>query len=177
MPFHFTNAKGTLGFGDGRQVVVGKTLRVKYPRLVECGIYGLHSSNLISYALTYAPGCRLWEVSHPRGIVSAQHDKQVGVDRKAEKDFGDIREILVRFAKRCAEEALKFSSEFSGVAFYADDAVEAARRVLRYAIDIDAEAAACVGVAAISARNSARDHYKKELAAQEAWLRKELRRL
>jgi len=160
MHFHFTNAEGTLQHGDNRQVVEGETLSVKDPRRVVCCHYGMHSSERIVDALLDAPGLRLWIVSHPGGVVERQHDKCVGVDRKAEKDLGDITDVIVRlsrwFANRTKEHAIAaVGAHWAAIAAARDAAVTAATATASYAAYWGAT-------------------WRQERNLQEKWLRTEL---
>lgn len=158
MPYHFTNTEGTLGFNDGRQVLVGETLKYKGKGPPACCTRGMHSSTRVIDALAHAPGCRLWKVEHPSGIVEAQHDKQVGWDRRAVFDYGDVRELAINFAWWCANRvdavvtprARRFARiaaagardayYASDVAYYAKDAAEeVAQAAESYSAERDAQ--------------------------------------
>ena len=100
--WHFLREDRRLGYGDGREVIEGKTLTVDCD-LALCKS-GLHASTNILDALKWAPGpvvCRV-EIG---GTVILGGDKIVGTSRKALWMF-DATDVLHEFACRCAEDAL-----------------------------------------------------------------------
>ena len=98
LAWHFSNAEGTLGYEDGRQIKRGRTLSVKGdPRLCN---YGLHASKSLYDALKYAPGPYLWRVELSGTIIEG-NDKLVATKRKALWGF-DATPLLKKFARLCA---------------------------------------------------------------------------
>jgi hypothetical protein len=75
--WHFAQDNGRLGYGDGREIVVGETLSVKGD-IIPC-INGLHGSTDIFDALSYAPGNMIcWcefsgEIIHHPNKLAASH--------------------------------------------------------------------------------------------------------
>jgi len=102
--FHFTKKSRILGYGDGRTVIVGETLKAPEGKGIILCKYGLHASPRIIDALEYAPGCTLWEVTLGGTIIN-DIDKSVATERTANVCYGDIIEDVVDFAAWCAEEA------------------------------------------------------------------------
>jgi hypothetical protein len=140
--YHFTTTKGTLGYGDGRQVLAGETLTVEgKPVLCE---HGLHACEHIYDALKYASGPRLWDVELG-GIVMHDIDKSVGSERTAIRDYGDVLPLIVRFAKWCAKRAKKHTAR----------AAAYAARAAAYAAHADAHAADAAAYAAYAAAHAA----------------------
>lgn len=104
LAWHFTGDDKKLGYGDGRQVRAGRTLKVKFPWLgfikpTLCEA-GMHGSENILHALKYAHGPYLWRVEMSGDIVR-DDEKLVAASRKALWGF-DAYDILRTFARRCA---------------------------------------------------------------------------
>ena len=77
--WHFANNDLRLGYGDGRKIVAGESLRVEgAPVLCE---YGLHGSKRLLDALQYSPGHMLCRVELSDGIIEGD-DKAVARERK-----------------------------------------------------------------------------------------------
>lgn len=92
------SAGRTLPHGDGREISVGATHKVKgLPVLCQ---YGLHGSRRIIDALTYAPGKLLWRTEHAGDVVEGD-DKLVSTERRY-LAVVDATEILRRFARLSA---------------------------------------------------------------------------
>jgi len=105
LAWHFVEDTGKLGFGDGRKVVVGKTLSIKRGEKPECCFCGLHGSVDIVDALRYACGsllCRveLW------GDLDTQDDKVAARNRRVIW-MVDATDLLQTFACWCAQRALE----------------------------------------------------------------------
>jgi hypothetical protein len=156
--WHFSNKQGTLGYGDGRQIVLGETLSVDgIP--VKCH-YGLHGSKSILDAMGYASGCRLWRVEIWEDIDS-EDDKLCGKNRKALIDYGDIMPLIVKFAKSCSDRAQKHAkyAKYAKSAKYAKYAAESAAKSAKYA------------------KYAAKSAAKKERKIQEEWWAEKLEQL
>ena len=101
--WHFLPDDGKLDNGDGREVVVGETLRVEgTPVLCQ---HGLHASERIIDALHYAPGALVCRIKLGGEIVEGD-DKVVAQERTVLWMY-DATRVLHEFALWCAEEALK----------------------------------------------------------------------
>jgi len=96
--WHFAEESRRLRYGDGREIVVGKTHRVKcVPVLCEIG---LHASERAFDALKYAPEPILYRVQLGGKIVRG-NDKAVATSRKYLAEI-DATPILRQFARKCA---------------------------------------------------------------------------
>jgi len=162
--YHWTNIKGVLGNGDGRQVVEGETLSAEGGlEMCRCG---MHASPTVAEALAYAPGCRLWrvELSGERIDDNNFARKSVARSRTALVDYGDQTEGLMLYARWCAERARQ----------HADDAnaawVDAAWAAARAAAQADAAwaARAAAGAAARAAAGAAARAAARAAAAWDA---------
>ncbi len=105
LAWHCINTTRTLGYGDGRKVVAGKTLTVKRPDDIALCNYGLHASERLIDALSHAREpivCRV-ELS---GNVLHGDDKLVASKRKC-LWIVDATHALRLWACWCAERALK----------------------------------------------------------------------
>jgi len=125
--YHWTNIKGVLGNGDGRQVVEGETLSAEGGlEMCRCG---MHASPTVAEALAYAPGCRLWRVELSGRRIDDNNfpRRSVARSRTALVDYGDQTEGLVLYARWCAERARQHAA--------------AARAATRAAAQADADAA------------------------------------
>ena len=100
---HFTASDRILRYGDGREVIAGKTLSVDgEPELCT---RGLHACKNILDACGYAPGPYIWWVELS-GKVIHDGDKSVGTRRKAVWGY-DATEVLREFARVVALEAVE----------------------------------------------------------------------
>ena len=100
--WHFCAEDKRLGYGDGRLIIEGETLRVEGDP--ELCAHGLHSSERLIDALKYAPGPILCRVELSDGIVRGD-DKAVARERKTLWMF-DATNALRDFAATVAENAL-----------------------------------------------------------------------
>ena len=101
--WHFTASDRILRYGDGREVIAGKTLSVDgEPELCR---RGLHACKNILDACGYAPGPYIWWVELS-GKVIHDGDKSVGTRRKAVWGY-DATEVLREFARVVALEAVE----------------------------------------------------------------------
>lgn len=96
--YHFLGADRKLGYGDGREVKVGETLKVDCP-LVLCQS-GLHASKRAIDALRYARGSVACRVRLGGQIVEGD-DKVVATERTC-LSMIDAGNVLMRFARLCA---------------------------------------------------------------------------
>jgi len=94
--WHFST--GTLGYGDGRAIVVGETHEVSGP--LELCERGLHASERIIDALSYAPGPMIYRV-RLHGYVLRGDDKACATHRTYLAGC-DATDILRLFARQCA---------------------------------------------------------------------------
>ena len=100
--WHFANNDLRLGYGDGREIVAGESLRVEgAPKLCE---YGLHGSKRLIDALKYASGHMLCRVELSDEIIEG-HDKAVARERKTLWIF-NAENALRDFSATVAENAL-----------------------------------------------------------------------
>ena len=96
--WHFARADMRLGYGDGREIVVGETLSVDYTP--KCCLRGLHGSVKAIDALQYAQGPMLCRVVLS-GNMDQQDDKIAAEHRKTLNAF-DATALLLAFARWCA---------------------------------------------------------------------------
>ena len=100
--WHFCRNDRTLGYGDGRKIVVGETLAVDVdPRLCRAG---LHASPTVYDALIYAPGEILCEVRLANGVIR-DGDKSVARERTVIR-MADATDVLRKYARMCASDVL-----------------------------------------------------------------------
>ena len=103
--WHFLPKDKTLCYGDGRKVRAGRTYSYAGKEPPELCVRGVHASERVLDALSYAPGPILCRVE-VWGDVQRGDDKLVGRHRKVLWVM-DVTPILHEFACRCAERALK----------------------------------------------------------------------
>ena len=101
--WHFCRNDKCLGFGDGRHIRTGRTLKVK-PPIVFCK-RGLHASKRIIDALHYSQGSIICRVKLS-GQIIYDTDKAVAAERTV-LWMKNATNILNEFACLCAERALK----------------------------------------------------------------------
>ncbi len=77
--WHFCNADATLGYGDGRNIVVGETLEVT-GRPQVC-LHGLHASPSIAHARNYQPCIARLALVWVDGDMDSENDKFCGLQR------------------------------------------------------------------------------------------------
>ena len=94
--WHFSTGK--LGYGDGREIIIGKTHKVKGP--LELCACGLHASERIIDALQYAPGPMVYKVKL-HGEILRGYDKACATRRTYIAGM-DATNILRSFARQCA---------------------------------------------------------------------------
>ena len=94
--WHFSTGK--LGYGDGREIIIGKTHKVKGP--LELCACGLHASERIIDALQYAHGPMVYKV-RLHGKILRGDDKACATQRTYLAGF-DATDILRLFARKCA---------------------------------------------------------------------------
>ena len=96
--WHFASTDKKLRYGDGRQMRIGRTHKVKgKPELCE---NGLHASERLIDALQYAPGCYLFEVELS-GEFDIGSDKVCATERKYIRGF-NAEKLLREFARKQA---------------------------------------------------------------------------
>ncbi len=96
--FYFSNEEKKLGYGDGRDIVVGETHKVD--GTPKCCEKGLHGSKRIIDALQYASSSNLYLVEISQN-VDEQEDKICGKKRKYIAHF-NVESVLREFARRQA---------------------------------------------------------------------------
>jgi len=96
--WHFTGTSKRLGYGDGRLIEIGRTLKVQGD-LRMCH-NGLHASKRLIDALEYAPGPYVWRVEIGGDIIR-DNDKAVASERTALWGY-DSTDVLKIFSRRCA---------------------------------------------------------------------------
>ena len=106
--WHFTETNKLLRFGDGREVVAGKTITFKgTPVLCEAG---LHACEKLLDAVGYARGPYIWRVELSGKIVHGK-DKSSATKRKALWGY-DATDVLREFSRKVALDAvLKYWDE------------------------------------------------------------------
>ena len=103
--WHFLSANKRLGYSDGRQVRLGRTLKIKgQPKLCE---HGLHASRRLIDALKYAAGPIICRVD-VGGDIDEGAGKLTGAERTPEWWINGTN-LLHEFACRCAEDALRLA--------------------------------------------------------------------
>lgn len=96
--WHFSDISECLRYGDKRKIEIGVTHTVDCePKLCESG---LHASERIIDALSYAPGPILWKVMLS-GRIKRDTDKACATERTYHARI-DATEILREFARKCA---------------------------------------------------------------------------
>jgi hypothetical protein len=150
--WYFSEASMKLRYGDGRLIEDGITHTVTCEPIL-CQ-QGLHASHNLLDALSYAPGCILWQVELG-GTVIKGDDKCCATSRTYLKHI-DATSLLVEFAQWCSTRA-------------ADWAAEAAAEAAYWAAEAAAAGAAAraAGAAAWAAAEVAR---AAEREAQNKWL-------
>jgi hypothetical protein len=107
--WYFSNAEKILRYGDGREIAVGVTHTVDFPCTYGGSTYtkpalceaGLHGSESILDALSYAPGPVVWRVELS-GEMDADNDKVAATSRTYLAGGIDISDTLREFARWCA---------------------------------------------------------------------------
>jgi hypothetical protein len=169
--WHFLNNGMYLGYNDGREIKVGRTLKVEPP--IHLCHKGLHASERIIDALKYAQKPLVSRVVLS-GEIKAGEDKHVATARRVLWVL-DCEKILHEFACRCAVRALKVAKVTDKRCW---DAIKAKRDWLdgkitvdelnekRAATDADAYAAYAAYAAAAAATDA--DAYAAYAAAAAA---------
>ena len=101
--WHFCKNDRRLGFGDGRHICKGRTLKVKPP--IELCKRGLHASKQIIDALSFSQGNIICRVKLS-GQILYDTDKAVATERTV-LAMASATKVLHEFACCCAERALK----------------------------------------------------------------------
>ncbi len=100
--WHFTNVNRILGYGDGREIIAGKKLKVTCDPVL-CD-KGLHASRRLIDAANYAPGPYVWSVRLSGKVVHG-NDKSVATERTAVWGY-DATEVLRKFSRVVALDAV-----------------------------------------------------------------------
>lgn len=124
--FHWSRNDDRLGYGDGRKIVLGKTLSVK-GKPEKCK-HGLHGSESIMDALFYASGTHLWVVEIWGAVDTTDRDKICGQHRKAIAQYGDLMFLIVDFAKWCAVRSAEYAKSAESVAEYTAKSAKSAKK-------------------------------------------------
>ena len=178
--WHFANDDRRLGYGDGREIIVGQTLKVA-PPIVLCE-RGLHGSKRALDALNYAPGACVCLVTLGGEVLHAQ-DKSVATERTVIA-AADATQLLFQFSIDVAARAMEragvthedswnaLSIRAAHMAALADDNdLSAARSAARSAAESAAWGAArsAARSAAESAAWSAAESAARSAAESAAW--------
>lgn len=150
--WHWTKEDRTLGYNDGRVVVVGEKL--VHTGDIELCRSGLHASKRILDALQYAPGPYIWRVELSGGVVRGG-DKLVATERTALWGF-DATGLLRDFARRCALDVAHLWSAPEVAICYLKTGDESIRDAA-YAAAREASAEECAAEYAASAGEAAGD--------------------
>jgi hypothetical protein len=178
--WHFANDSRKLGYRDGRDIIIGQTLKVAPP--IELCEKGLHASKRAIDALSYAPGAYVCLVTLG-GTVLHDDDKSVATERTVIA-AADATELLFRFSCDVAARALEragvdHEDSWNAIAIrlahmsgLADDAdLSAAESAARSAAESAARSAAesAAESAAWSAARSAARSAAESAAESAAW--------
>lgn len=99
LAWYFSDESRRLRYGDGRRISLGVEHTVKgYPEPCE---HGLHGSESIMDALSYAPDSIVWRVELS-GRIKRGNDKIAATRRKYIAGGIDISDVLRSFARRQA---------------------------------------------------------------------------
>jgi len=148
-----------LGYGDGRQIRIGRTHKVK-GEIIPCKS-GLHLSRCIIDALEYSPGPIIYKVEgsgeiHPHG---SPIDKFACSERTYLAGGFDCSKILHKFSRLCALDVIHLWDAPEIVVQYlktGDESLrDAARAAARAAAARDAAGGAARGAARAGARGAA----------------------
>ena len=93
-----------LPYGDGRIIKLGKTHQIK-GEIIPCE-NGLHASERIIDALSYAQGSLIWKVELS-GTVIKERDKLCASSRKYLSGGVDCSDVLGKFARLCALDVIE----------------------------------------------------------------------
>lgn len=174
--YHFCRSDRKLGYSDGRTIKVGETLIAKGK--IELCENGMHASERLIDALSYAPGPVLCKVALG-GEIIAGNDKVVAENRTV-LAMADVSDILRKFARKCAldvidlwdapdivERYLKTGDESIRVAAGAAawDAAIAAARAATWAAAMNAARAADGAAAEAADGAAAREKQNRRLVA------------
>jgi hypothetical protein len=151
--WHFST--GTLGYGDGRKIVIGETHTVDTTThsLTLCK-WGLHASEWIIDALKYAPGPMVYRV-RLHGEILRGDDKACATHRTYIAGI-DATGILRDFARKCALGVIHLWDAPDIVRQYLETGDESLRAAARDAASAAASDAAW-GAAWAAARDAAWD--------------------
>lgn len=101
--WHFTASDKILRYHDGREVVVGETLKVTEP--IELCKHGLHASKRLIDALKYAPGPYVWFIKLSGTVIHGE-DKSVATERTAVWGF-NATDVLRKFSRMVALKSIE----------------------------------------------------------------------
>ena len=142
--WYFSANDKKLRFGDNRTIKAGITHKVKgEPKLCE---YGLHGSQSILDALSYAPGSYVWRVELG-GTMDRSNDKITATERHYLWGY-DAKNVLHKFARLCALDVIHLWDAPDIVVKYLKTGDESIRA---------SAGAAAWAVARAAARDAARD--------------------
>lgn len=150
--WHFSTGK--LGYGDGREIVIGETHEVE-GLLVLC-VRGLHACERIIDALQYAPGPMIYKVRLHGEILRG--DDKVCATQRTYLAGCDATDILLRFARQCALDVIHLWDAPEVVRRYletGDESLRAAAWAAARAAARDAARAAVWAAAWAAARDAA----------------------
>ena len=164
LAWHCINTSRKLGYGDGREVKAGRVLTVDEPDRISLCSYGLHASERLADALSYARTPIVCRVELSGNIIRGD-DKLVASKRKC-LWMVDATRTLRLWAVWCAERALK-NERKAGREPDARcwKAIEVTRKFLNGKAQIDELIAAQKAAANAAARNKETDAQNRKLEA------------
>jgi len=99
--WHLARFDDRLGYGDERLVIAGRTIRVQdRPHI---GERGLHASRSLAECLIHASGTKIWRVRVSGEVHETGHE--IAATERTPLWCIDGADILLSFARRCAQEA------------------------------------------------------------------------
>jgi len=104
--WYFSTTERKLRYGDDRSIELGITHSVE-GKLKVCE-KGLHGSERLIDALSYAPGPVIWEVELSGEIVTDDGTKHCASSRTYLRGGVDISEVLRKFARRVALDVAQY---------------------------------------------------------------------
>ena len=104
--WYFSTTERKLRYGDNRSIELGITHSVE-GKLEVCK-NGLHGSERLIDALSYAPGPVIWEVELSGEIVTDDGTKHCARNRTYLRGGIDISEVLRKFARRVALDVAQY---------------------------------------------------------------------
>ncbi len=134
--WHFVREDKKLGYGDGRKIRRGSTLKIDPDKLKPCQ-YGLHASEKVLDALSYC----YWKNSilckvELGGTVIKSGDKTVASERKV-IDYIDVTKVSRKFAVRVAEDVLPIFEKKYPEDTRVRDCIETTKKYLKGEVSLE----------------------------------------